>query len=306
MLQQTQAATVIPYFERFMTAFPNLQTLASATVDEVLAHWSGLGYYARGRNLHKSAQQCVEQHDGQLPTCPDALARLPGIGRSTANAIAAQAFGMPVPILDGNVKRVLCRLYAIEGWPGSTSIEKRLWPLAEAHTPSERVADYTQAMMDLGATLCKRTRPACQRCPVIEHCQANANKLQDQLPTPRPRKTLPTQQRWWLKVENSAGCLLLTQRPAKGLWGGLWCLPEFDTLDALLEQVSSWGCRHAPQPLTTVRHSFSHYHLRAQVMVVKYDQPEAIMDRATSRWLSPSEASQLGLPSPVRTLLEPS
>lgn len=303
MLQQTQAATVIPYFERFMEAFPKLQTLAEATLDDVLAHWSGLGYYARGRNLHKAAQRCMQEHDGQLPVSPQQLQDLPGIGRSTANAIAAQAFGLPVAILDGNVKRVMCRLHGIEGWPGKAAVERRLWELAQAHMPTERVADYTQAIMDLGATLCTRRRPDCQRCPVHHECQALAQGLHDQLPTPRPKKVLPTRKRWWLKLEDNAGRLLLTQRPASGLWGGLWCLPEFDSEDDLLIQTMALGCQSTPKALTTIRHSFSHYHLHAEVMLVKGYQAGAIMD-ASSRWLSPKQATKLGLPTPVRTVLE--
>lgn len=303
MLQQTQAATVIPYFERFMASFPDLQELAAATLDEVLAHWSGLGYYARARNLHKAAQQCVHLHEGELPLSPKELQELPGIGRSTANAIAAQAYGTPVAILDGNVKRVLCRVHAVEDWPGKAAVERRLWTLAQAHMPTQRVADYTQAIMDLGATLCTRHKPACHQCPVQRTCQAYAKGLQHQLPTPRPKKILPTRQRWWLKLEDDAGRLLLTKRPPTGLWGGLWCLPEFDSADALLAQTSAFGCQHEPIALTTIRHSFSHYHLHAEVMLVKGYQASAIMD-SSSRWLSPDQAATLGLPSPVRSLLE--
>jgi A/G-specific adenine glycosylase len=194
MLQQTQVRTVIPYYQRFLATFPDLPSLAAASVDAVLAHWAGLGYYSRGRNLHQTAQLCVERHEGDLPADFDALLALPGIGRSTAGAILAQAHNRPVAILDGNVRRVLGRYFAIEGWPGESTIERRYWAIAQAQTPMLRAADYTQAIMDLGATVCSRSKPACERCPLAAGCLALAQGSTARLPTAKPRKARPLRQ----------------------------------------------------------------------------------------------------------------
>lgn len=205
MLQQTQVATVIPYFERFMARFPDVRTLADAPLDAVLAHWSGLGYYSRARNLHRAAQQIRDRHGGVFPEDMDAIAALPGIGRSTAGAILAQALGQRHAILDGNVKRVLTRHRAIAGWPGQSAVERRLWEIAEAETPHARVADYTQAIMDLGAMVCTRARPRCGACPVADDCAARAAGTVSRYPAPKPRKTLPVRQTRMLLVTNGEG-----------------------------------------------------------------------------------------------------
>ncbi|RMF13376.1 MAG: A/G-specific adenine glycosylase, partial [Gammaproteobacteria bacterium] len=225
MLQQTQVATVIPYFERFMTAFPTLEALADATEDEVLALWAGLGYYARGRNLRRAAVQLVEEGRRTLPDTLDGLMALPGIGRSTAGAILSMGFGIRAPILDGNVKRVLCRHEAIEGWPGERRVEQQLWELSESLTPRDRVDDYTQAIMDLGATVCTRSRPACDLCPLRATCQARQKGLETVLPHPRPRRTLPERHATALILLDAEGRCLMEKRPSPGIWGGLWCPP---------------------------------------------------------------------------------
>ncbi len=304
MLQQTQVATVIPYFERFMARFPTLQALAEAPLDAVLAHWGGLGYYARGRNLHKAARQALTEHGG-LPREIDALQALPGIGRSTAGAILAVAYRQHHAILDGNVKRVLCRFHAIDGWPGQTAIAQRLWALAESHTPVERVDAYTQAIMDLGATLCRRNRPECTACPQQGECRALAEGRVAQLPNPKPRKSLPEREATLLIIEREDGGLLLEQRPPSGIWGGLWSLPE-------LTQESEAFCRAAglelldQTPLAPLRHTFSHFHLAIQPLHLRVREAKAppIMEPGTRLWYKPDTINQLGLPSPIRTILD--
>ncbi len=264
MLQQTQVSTVIPYFERFMAQLPTVSALADAPLDTVLHLWTGLGYYARARNLHRAAGIVRDHHGGRLPEELDTLIALPGIGRSTAGAILAQACGQRHPILDGNVKRVLTRYHAIEGWPGTRAVEQQLWTLSEAHTPATRCADYTQAIMDLGATLCTRGTPDCPRCPLQARCAAQAQGNPGAYPTPKPRKALPVRHTGMLLLEDHAGQVLLEQRPPSGIWGGLWSLPECpaDTGD-----ITAW-CREQLQlPVQTVahwptvRHTFSHFHL---------------------------------------------
>lgn len=225
MLQQTQVATVIPYFERFMQRFPSVEALAQAEQDDVLSLWTGLGYYSRARNLHASAISICEQHQGQMPSDLGSLIALKGIGRSTAGAIMSQAFDQPGVILDGNVKRLLTRLHGIEGWPGLSHIEKQLWQLATELTPTQRNADYSQAIMDLGATVCKPKQPLCVTCPMQSTCQALANDTVAQIPTPKPKKVLPQKTVSVLLLKNPQGQIQLQQRPAKGIWGGLWSLP---------------------------------------------------------------------------------
>ena len=242
MLQQTQVRTAMPYFERFVEAFPTLGDLAAATLDQVLAQWSGLGYYARARNLHSSARLCAERHDGELPRDYDALLALPGIGRSTAGAILAQAWGDRFAILDGNVKRVLTRYHGVAGWPNTPAIEKQLWALAHAHLPHNRLADYTQAQMDFGATLCTRQNPACMLCVLNEDCVALRDGRVEELPTSRPGKPLPERIALVLLVRNAAGDVLLQRRPPTGIWASLWSLPEAATHD----QARAWFSASMP------------------------------------------------------------
>jgi A/G-specific adenine glycosylase len=304
MLQQTQVATVIPYFERFMARFPAISDLAAASVDEVLALWSGLGYYSRARNLHRAAVQIATQHGGVFPSELEQVLALPGIGRSTAGAILALSRNQRHPILDGNVRRVLARYHAIGGWPGEAEVERLLWQKAEEHTPAERVAHYTQAIMDLGATLCTRSRPRCGDCPQAAACAAHAAGEPLRYPAPRPRKTLPERRTTLLLVTNDRGEVLLEQRPPSGIWGGLWTLPELGD-----ESVAQW-CRRrglGAQEETawpSLRHTFSHFHLDIaprHVQVAAADS--AVMEAAGAVWYKTELCDQLGLPAPIKRLL---
>ncbi|HEX5421741.1 MAG TPA: A/G-specific adenine glycosylase, partial [Gammaproteobacteria bacterium] len=281
MLQQTQVATVIPYFERFTARFHSLPALAAAELDEVLALWSGLGYYARARNLHRAARLAVERHGGELPEGLDALTSLPGVGRSTGGAILALSRGARHAILDGNVKRVLARYHAVEGWPGRREVELALWQHAEAHTPRERVADYTQAIMDLGATLCTRTRPACTVCPIAAGCRACRLGIQARLPAARPKRARPRRRSSVLVVEDPARRVLLERRPAAGIWGGLFSLPELPGDEA----AADWTRRRlgvAPayeQRLERIEHAFTHFDLDIEPIRLRLrEPPRAVMD----------------------------
>jgi A/G-specific adenine glycosylase len=308
MLQQTQVATVIPYFLRFVEKFSTLPTLAAATQDDVFALWSGLGYYSRARNLHRAAQICVECHDGDLPQDYEALAALPGIGRSTAGAILAQAHGQRFAILDGNVKRVLARFHGLRGWPGSTAVEKQLWKFAEMHTPRQRLADYTQAIMDLGATLCTRSRPQCAVCPLRVDCVAFRDDLTAQLPERKPARALPTRSTVMLVLRNRSGQLLLERRPPTGVWAQLWSLPEAaDTAAARRRITRDHGLRNgeiALRPLPPFVHTFSHYRLDVTPLALELAASARIADDPDRRWLHPADAAVLGLPAPVRKLIE--
>jgi A/G-specific adenine glycosylase len=304
MLQQTQVVTVIPYFQRFVTQLPTLRGLAAADEDTVLALWSGLGYYRRARFLHRAAQVCVEQHGGELPRDFEALAALPGIGRSTAGAVLAQAYGLRFPILDGNVKRVLTRYHGIAGHPGEREVEKQLWQRADAHTPPERTADYTQAIMDLGATVCVRTRPLCAMCPMQSDCVAHRDHLTAQLPTPKPGKTIPTRSTTMLVLRDTDGRVLLQRRGAQGVWSGLWSLPEADGTDDAWREAQRHARIDDAQALTPFVHVFSHYRLQIQPLLFDgATAAHAIADNADLRWCTISELSALGLPAPVRSLL---
>ncbi|WP_372964531.1 A/G-specific adenine glycosylase [Marinobacter sp.] len=308
MLQQTQVATVIPYFEAFMTRFPDVQALASAPEDDVLSHWSGLGYYARARNLHKAAKQVVEAFDGEFPQNQEALESLTGIGRSTAGAILAQAFGKRAAILDGNVKRVLARYHAIPGWPGQTTVLKQLWKHAEMHTPDNRVRDYTQGIMDLGATVCTRSKPKCDNCPLHNGCKAYEDQQIQLYPGSKPKKLKPEKTTWMLIIEDADGRILLERRPPSGIWGGLWSLPELDPAygaeelqDACTKELGL-TCGN-PELISGFRHTFSHYHLHIQPARLPVSGCTSVADSESLRWLHRDEALTLGLPAPIRTLL---
>ncbi|MEJ2059408.1 MAG: A/G-specific adenine glycosylase [Gammaproteobacteria bacterium] len=307
MLQQTQVATVIPYFERFMAAFPDVPALAGAGQDDVLGHWSGLGYYARGRNLHKAAQEMVAHHGGELPADLEALTDLPGIGRSTAGAILSLGFGIRAPILDGNVKRVLARYHAMAGWAGQAGVLRRLWELAENHTPHEQVGEYTQAMMDLGATCCTRTRPRCDECPLQSDCQAFQAGQTAAFPAPRPRRRLPERETVMLVVRNPEGETLLERRPPSGLWGGLWSLPEV----AREAEIDAWcrkelGCSpQASEALAAFTHTFTHFRLTIRPVAVQVNNPAAsVMEGAGRVWYNTGSPAPGGFPRPVATLLK--
>lgn len=305
MLQQTQVKTVIPYFQRFVERFPTVHDLAQAEQDEVLHLWTGLGYYARARNLHKTARIISQDFGGEFPQTVEEVAALPGIGRSTAGAIISIATGKRAAILDGNVKRVLARFYAVEGWPGSTTVMKQLWEYAERNTPFERVGDYTQAMMDLGATVCTRSKPGCLLCPLQTHCQAHARGLTDRLPSPRPRKTLPVKQTLMLLIHNEEGEILLQQRPPTGIWGGLWSLPEVADLRDVPAALGLELETEATRVLEPVRHTFSHYHLDITPAKVVVKAPtQRIMEAVPTLWYNVDQPANIGLAAPVKRLLE--
>ncbi len=312
MLQQTQVATVIPYFERFMERFPTVERLASAPQDEVLHLWTGLGYYARARNLHRAAKQIVDDYAGDFPESVEALTTLPGIGRSTAGAIASIAMGLRAPILDGNVKRVLARHHAVAGWPGETATANRLWSFAEAHTPQQRVNDYTQAIMDLGATLCTRTKPACERCPIRTTCAAFKMGAAVDFPGKKPKKTLPVRTTTFVICRsvngngNSNGQIWLERRQGQGVWQGLWSFPEIETPN----DAGGWCLDHfgsepaGVQPLNPLRHTFSHYHLDIQPLILDVQVSDVrLADTDHGRWVHPRDPGTLGLPAPVAALL---
>jgi A/G-specific adenine glycosylase len=307
MLQQTQVGTVVRYYERFMQRFPDVQTLAAAELDDVLALWSGLGYYARARNLHRAAQVVVEHFDGRMPAALDALIELPGIGRSTAGAILALSHGQRVPILDGNVKRVLARYHAVAGWPGEIAVQQELWAHADRHTPAERAAAYTQAIMDLGATLCTRARPACTVCPLASDCRACLNGTQMKYPSPRPKRTRTHRRVTALVVQDREQRVLLERRPEHGIWGGLFSLPELAPGDT----PSDWCARAlgsyavAEQRLATIEHAFTHFDLDLEPLLLRLaESPAIVMDRGDRLWYKPGTALQVGVPAPVALLLQ--
>jgi A/G-specific adenine glycosylase len=306
MLQQTQVATVIPYYERFMAAFPGVEALAAASLDDVLAHWSGLGYYARARNLHKAACQVCSEHDGKVPEDFDSLIALPGIGRSTAGAILSIAFGKRFAILDGNVKRVLTRRAGITQWPGSSATTKQLWQLAEELTPHARVADYSQAIMDLGATLCTRAKPLCMHCPVGAECRARVDGLQDQIPARRPRRPKPRRSVCMLVLQDAGGAVLLERRPAAGIWAGLFSLPELPDEASLHD----WSREHIgvrvkqAQQLEMISHSFTHFDLDIEPLLAKPEGQLMAMDRTDLLWYKPGHSQRPGMPAPIAKLLE--
>jgi len=303
MLQQTQVQTVIPYYLRFLERFPALADIAGADLDAVLALWSGLGYYSRARNLHRTAQICVQRHGGELPEDFETMSALPGIGRSTANAILAQAHGQRLPILDGNVRRVLSRYRAVDGDPGSSAVLQKLWALSASLLPETRLADYTQALMDLGATLCVRRRPACAKCPVNTDCDAHAQGRVDDLPQPRGRRARPLRRATLLWVHDDQQRLLLRRRAPIGIWAGLWSLVDGETEQAAMSTLSQLGISgEQPLPMTSLRHEFTHFSLDIEVQSVR--AAGIGVNDAEIRWLSVDEALQLGLPQPVRRLLE--
>ena len=306
MLQQTQVATVVGYFERFMQRFPDVQSLATAPVDDVLHLWSGLGYYARARNLHRAAQILVERHGGEFPWTVEEFASLPGIGRSTAGAILAQSRDLRCAILDGNVKRVLTRHHRIAGWPDAPAVLKRLWPLAEALTPATRVADYTQAIMDLGATLCTRANPRCADCPVREDCAAARHNEQALYPTPKPRKALPLRATVFLLLRRADGALLLERRPPSGIWGGLWGFPEVQSDDELADACARYGLAAtcAPRTLPRVTHTFTHFQLDITPLSVEVvEHAGACRESPDLLWYNASAPAAVGLAKPVHDLL---
>jgi A/G-specific adenine glycosylase len=340
MLQQTQVITVIPYYSRFIAHFPHVRALSSATLDEVLYLWSGLGYYARARNLHRAARIVCEQFGGELPTDAEQLQSLPGIGRSTAGAILALSLGRRHAILDGNVKRVLTRVHAIDQWPGASHAQRRLWRLAEAATPNHRVADYTQAIMDLGATLCTRARPGCERCPLNDRCRAYASGQPTAYPRPRPRRPRAARRIRTLLLFNETGEILLERRSRDGIWGGLWSLPEMpaDHLDLPPRTASSSEYPlDLPPPRTASsseyiginagairdwclmslrcviddvralperRHELTHLSLAIQPVVATVTNVCGLMEGDRYVWYNHTPSHARGMPSPIQHLIE--
>jgi len=305
MLQQTQVAAVIPYFEAFTRRFPDVRSLAEARLDEVLHLWSGLGYYARARNLHRAAQAVMDRHGGTFPGDLESVMALPGIGRSTAGAILALSCGERHPILDGNVKRVLARQFGVEGHPGEAAVEAHLWALADACTPHRRLAEYTQAIMDLGATVCTRARPACLLCPVNDSCVARAGNREHQLPTPRPRAARPRREAWLVIAMRGGHKVLLERRPPSGIWGGLWGLPEFPTRAHAVQWCSEHLSGAArPRPAEPVRHAFSHFEYEMRPLVVHcLGKAGMLRDDDRYRWYDARQPAKIGLPKPVATLV---
>ena len=305
MLQQTQVQTVIPYFNRFMNQLPTLNNLAQAGEDEVLSLWSGLGYYSRARNLHRTAKTIIEEHQGLFPTDLETLIDLPGIGPSTAAAILSQAFNQPTAILDANVKRVLSRFFLIKGWPEQAQVKKTLWDLAHSCMPQERCADYTQAIMDLGATCCTAKNPDCFRCPLHNNCLAFKYKEQHLYPTKKIKKPVPTQYQQLLVLCNDKGLVYLEKRPPTGLWGGLWCLPSLEIDDCPLSyiQVQYALKGESPKQLITFKHRFSHFHLEINALSIKTKAMDNQISESTGQWFAKDSLSSLGLAKPTSLIL---
>lgn len=304
MLQQTQVSTVLGYFDRFMDALPTVEALADADEDEVLHLWTGLGYYSRARNLHKTAKIIVAKHNGDFPRDVEQLGELPGIGRSTAGAIASLSMGLRAPILDGNVKRVLARYVAQQGYPGEPKVARQLWEVAERFTPDQRVNHYTQAMMDLGATLCTRSKPTCLLCPLRSGCRAHLLGRETEFPVPKPRKAVP-QKRTLMPLLANKGAILLYRRPSTGLWGGLWSLPELEDLSALDPLAE----RHALQlqerrELPGLIHTFSHFQLAIEPWLIKVKSAGDAVAEPDWLWYNLATPPRLGLAAPVKTLLK--
>ncbi|MBD8614333.1 A/G-specific adenine glycosylase [Pseudomonas putida] len=305
MLQQTQVSTVLNYFDRFMAALPTVQALAEAPEDEVLHLWTGLGYYTRARNLQKTAKIVMAEHGGEFPHNVEKLVELPGIGLSTAGAIASISMGLRAPILDGNVKRVLARYTAQEGYPGEPKVAKALWATAERLTPQTRVNHYTQAMMDLGATLCTRSKPSCLLCPLEKSCEAHMLGLEIRYPVPKPRKAVPQRATLMPLLANREGAILLYRRPSSGLWGGLWSLPQLDDLSDL-EHLADQHALHllGRRQLPALTHTFSHFQLAIDPWLVQVEQTAHHVAEADWLWYNLATPPRLGLAAPVKKLLQ--
>jgi A/G-specific adenine glycosylase len=300
MLQQTQVAAVIPYYERFLQEFPTVSALAAASEDEVLRVWSGLGYYARGRNLHTAAKLIARNG---FPKTAAEIAELPGVGRSTAAAIAAFAFGERAAILDGNVKRVLARHAGIPGFPGDKKVEAKLWTLAESLLPAKNIQAYTQALMDLGATLCTKGKPRCEACPVSKTCVARKKGLTGKLPAPRPKKAIPSKSTTWLVLRH-AGQILLERRPSPGIWGGLWSFPETSGKDVARDCRALGYSVTSMRNLAEIEHGFTHFRLTIQPVLCEVSATPAHAEMPGRIWLDIGEAGGAATPAPVKRLLE--
>lgn len=309
MLQQTQVATVIPYFEQFMQKFPTIEALANASIDEVLHLWTGLGYYARARNLHKTAQIIRDQFNNQFPTHFDDVLALPGIGRSTAGAILSSVLNAPHPILDGNVKRVLSRYFAVRGWSGEKAVENKLWDLTASVTPRQQVADFNQAMMDLGAMVCVRSKPKCSICPLEAQCETNRLQAWAEIPAKKPKKILPERSRYFLVLKQGSK-VLLEKQDTVGIWGGLFAFPQFEDLDKLKGLLPTNICKISP--LITFRHTFSHFHLDISPILVEIPANSvaenqgnylSLVSSKTEYWYDLHQPNVIGLATPVKRIL---
>ena len=306
MLQQTQVTTVIPYYQGFITRFPNIKALAEASIDDVLQYWQGLGYYARARNLHKAAQVIHEQHKGRFPKTIEAVEALPGVGRSTAGAILSFAFAQSWPILDGNVKRVLARCFRVKGWYGQSDTMKQLWYLSESVTPEENTADFNQAMMDIGSMVCVKSNPKCEVCPLKKFCGSYIHHSQSQFPHKKPPKAKPHKTTLML-LHRHDDQVLLWRRPPSGIWGGLWSLPEVDDKKA----ISSWqqsflSMSQQPKIIqeNAIRHQFTHYSLDISIAIIELERlPRKISDGDNYHWVDIEALGNHGLPTPVRKLI---
>ncbi len=293
MLQQTQVDTVIPYFEKFIRHFPDIEILSLAKQDEVLYLWSGLGYYARARNLHKTARLLVDHHDGQLPSSLLELMRLPGIGRSTAGAIFSLGFKQSAAILDGNVKRILSRFFTIKGWPGKASVQKQLWLISTLITPEKHSGQFNQAMMDIGSLICKRTKPLCSECPLSQNCQAYIENTTAEFPFKKPFKKIPEKKQTFLFIENEQKHILLIKRPPTGIWGALWCFPQ--AID-----LSNKGLHFVEKTkITEFSHPFTHFTMKVDLILAQINNFNTIMDANDLSWYDPQHPHKIGLAAPV-------
>jgi A/G-specific adenine glycosylase len=305
MLQQTQVATVLPYYERFMSRFADVLALADAPIDDVLHLWTGLGYYARARNLHRAAIRIRDEFSGEFPRTFEEVASLPGIGRSTAGAILALSRGERFPILDGNVKRVVSRFFGVQGDLAERAATEKLWRLSDSCTPSEQVEVYTQAIMDVGATVCTRRKPLCTYCPLAERCFARRTGKQHKIPAPRQAKARRSRHVFMLVALREDSSVLLERRPDSGVWGGLWCLPEFATESAARSYAfqSLRAPRMEPQHLNLIEHAFTHFDLVVTPLLTRCDGPAGVMDEPQSLWYNPRKPVRIGLPAPIKALL---
>jgi A/G-specific adenine glycosylase len=305
MLQQTQVQTVLGFFSRFMERFPTIEDLANAEEDTVLSLWSGLGYYSRARNLHKTAKIICERFAGQFPKNLDALIDLPGIGASTAAAILAQAYNLPHAILDANVKRVLSRYFMIAGWPNQTQVTKKLWQMADLCMPEQDCAEYTQAIMDLGSLCCTASKPDCPHCPVKNYCQAFIAEEQTNYPNKKPKKPVPLYQQQFLVLSNSEGLIYLEKRPPTGVWGGLWCLPSIDVGICALEYIKKTYHVQGEEviPLLDFKHRFSHFHLEIKAVGIKIQALANKVGESCGNWFHGDQFSSLGLARPTSRIL---
>ncbi len=294
MLQQTQVQTVIPYYQKFMQSFPTVGQLAEADLDEVLHHWQGLGYYSRARNLHKCAVTVMQEHQGEFPDNLESMEALPGIGRSTAGAILSLSMNKPTAILDGNVKRVLARVFLVEGWYGQAAVAKKLWALTEKYTPLKSTANFNQAMMDLGASLCSRSKPLCHNCPLNQHCLAFIHGKTTEYPFKKPKKQIPTKQVTYQIIVNELQQIQLIKRPAVGIWGGLWSLPEVISVTKVSKESL----------IDEFKHTFTHFHLQMKFVIGHHQQNKNLIEENLSiAWHNIDQLTELAFPTPIKKFL---